>query len=60
MCKIHASFHIPQTDCIVLIRYLRFFLDQCEDPGRTGKGILQLRHNARDLVKRLRVLVRIA
>ena len=54
---IHLSCHILKLRCVFRFGNLGFFLDQFKDPGRTGKGVLQLRDHAGNLIKRLGILV---
>ena len=55
LIKLHISFYICEKLCS--IRAFRLLFQKCEDPGRAGKGILQLSHNGTDIVKRFHILI---
>ena len=60
MLKRYTAVHVLKIDCVSILRGKRRLVDQLKYPCRAGQGILQLSHNAGDLIKRLCVLVRIA
>ena len=60
MLKRHAAVEMLHHCRLFGIRALGLLLDQFKYPRRAGKGILQLRDHARNLIKGFRILVRIA
>ena len=58
--KLYIALRVFKHLRILCIRHLRLLVDQLKDPRRAGKRILQLRHNAGNLVEGLCVLVCIA
>ena len=60
MLQRYTAIHVLKIDCVGILRGKRRLVDQLKYPCRAGQGILQLGHNAGNLIKRLRVLVRIA